>query len=215
MKFNQYILGFKRRKVFRVFITYLVIAWLIAQVSSIVLPTFNVSDNIMKILIFLLILGCPICLVLTWLYDKSKKGIENYNDVITENVNIEQTKHQLDHKKLIVLPFQNRSPDKDSNYFSDGLTEEIIIRLSRIKELDIVSRSTSMMYRDSKLDIISLGHELKARYILQGAVLKHNGDLRISTELIDIEKDLELWAEIFNGKIEDVFKIQEKVSKKL
>ena len=215
MKFNQYILGFKRRKVFRVFITYLVIAWLIAQVSSIVLPTFNTSDNIMKILIFLLIIGCPICLVLTWLYDKSKKGIKNYNDVITNNLNIEQPKHQLNHKKLIVLPFQNRSPDKDSNYFSDGLTEEIIIRLSRIKELDIVSRSTSMMYRDSKLDIISLGHELKARYILQGAVLKHNGNLRISTELIDIEKDLELWAEIFNGKIEDVFKIQEKVSKKI
>ncbi len=212
---NRYILEFKKHKIFRALITYLVVAWLITQVSSIVLPTFNVSDNFMKILIFILIIGCPICLVLTWLYERSPKGIRKNNYVITENFNIEESKHQLNSKKLIVLPFQNRSPDKESNYFSDGLTEEIIIRLSGIKDLDIVSRSTSMMYRNSKLDIISLGHELKSKYILQGAVLKHNGDLRISTELIDVENDLELWAEIFNGKIEDVFKIQEKVSKKI
>lgn len=212
---NRYILEFKKHKIFRALITYLVVAWLITQVSSIVLPTFNVSDNFMKILIFILIIGCPICLILTWLYVRSPIGIRKNNYVITENLNIEESKHQLNNKKLIVLPFQNRSPDNESNYFSDGLTEEIIIRLSGIKDLDIVSRSTSMMYRNSKLDIISLGHELKAKYILQGAVLKHNGDLRISTELIDVENDLELWAEIFNGKIEDVFKIQEKVSKKI
>ena len=68
----------------------------------------------------------------------------------------------------MVLPFHNISSDNDSDYFSDGLTEEIIIRLSAIEELEIASRSTSMRYRDTELDIVSLGRELKARYFLQG-----------------------------------------------
>ena len=213
MDLYKYILEFKRRKVFRALITYLVVAWLIAQVSSIILPTYNVSDNFMKILISILIIGCPICVVITWLYDISPQGIKKNIYVKTDNSKIEKSKHQ--NKKLIVLPFENRSTDNESEYFSDGLTEEIIIRLSGIKELDIVSRSTSMLFKDPELDIISLGHELNAKYVLEGAVLKHNGDLRISVELIDVDKDLELWAEIFNGKIKDVFKIQEKVSKKI
>ena len=97
--------------------------------------------------------------------------------------------NKVDNKKLAVLPFQNISPNNGSNYFSDGLTEEIIIRLSGIKELEIASRRTSMQYRDSELDIESLGRELNARYLLQGTVRKNNNDLRISTELIDVEKD--------------------------
>lgn len=217
MNFKKYIAELKRRNVFRSAITYLVMAWLIAQVSSIVLPAFNAPHNFMRILIFILIIGFPISLVFAWVYELSPKGIKKIKNVEGEKLIAEQPKPQLnnDNKKLVVIPFQNISSDNDSNYFSDGLTEEIIIRLSGIKELDIASRSTSMRYKDSKLDIASLGHELKARYLLQGTVRKHNDDLRISTELIDVEKDLELWAEIYRGKIADVFGIQEKVSKKI
>ena len=217
MNFKKHIAELKRRNVFRSAITYLVIAWLIAQVSSIVLPAFEAPNNFMKILIFILIIGFPISLVFAWVYELSPKGIKKIKMVEAENLIAEPLKHQFDNdnKKLVVLPFENISTENDSNYFSDGLTEEIIIRLSGIKELDIASRSTSMRYRDSKLDIVSLGRELKARYLLQGTVRKHKDDLRISTELIDVEKDLELWAEIYRGKIADVFGIQEKVSKKI
>ena len=72
-----------------------------------------------------------------------------------------------DSKKLAVLPFRNISADNESDYFSDGLTEEIIIRLSSIKELQIASRTTSMRYKNTSLDIITLGRELKARYLLR------------------------------------------------
>ena len=217
MNFKKYIAELKRRKVFRSAITYLVIAWLIAQVSSIVLPAFNAPNNFIKTLILILIIGFPVSLVFAWVYELSPKGIKKIKKFEPEKLKVEQREFQLnnDNKKLVVLPFQNISTENDSNYFSDGLTEEIIIRLSGIKELDIASRSTSMRYRDSELDIVSLGRELKARYLLQGTVRKHKDDLRISTELIDVEKDLELWAEIYRGKIADVFGIQEKVSKKI
>jgi len=217
VNFKKYIAELKRRKVFRSAITYLVIAWLIAQVSSIVLPAFNAPNNFIKTLILILIIGFPVSLVFAWVYELSPKGIKKIKKFEPEKLKVEQREYQLnnDNKKLVVLPFQNISTENDSNYFSDGLTEEIIIRLSGIKELDIASRSTSMRYRDSELDILSLGRELKARYLLQGTVRKHMNDLRISTELIDVEKDVELWAEIYRGKIADVFGIQEKVSKKI
>lgn len=217
MNFKKYIAEFKRRNVFGAAITYLLVAWVIAQVFAIVLPAFNVPKYFLKTLIIILIIGFPVSLIFAWVYEFSPKGIKKFRNVDAEKLKTEQSKHQLnnDNKKLVVLPFQNTSSDSESNYFSDGLTEEIIIRLSGIKELDIASRSTSMRYRDSELDIVSLGRELKARYLLQGTVRKFKDDLKIATALIDVEKDTQLWADIYHGKIKDVFGIQEKVSKKI
>ena len=143
-------------------------AWLIAQVSAIVLPAFSAPQYVMKILISVLIAGFPISVVFAWVYQFSPKGIRKIQNVDAEPIKAEEPKNQLpkNNKKLVVLPFQNIGSENGSNYFSDGLTEEIIIRLSGIKELDIASRSTSMRYRDSELDITSLGRALNARYIL-------------------------------------------------
>ncbi len=217
MNFKKYIAELKRRNVFRSAITYLVIAWVIAQVFDIVLPAFSAPNHFMKTLIFTLIIGFPISLVIAWNYEFSPKGIKKIKNAEPKNLLTAQSAEQptADNKKLVVLPFRNISSDNDSNYFSDGLTEEIIIRLSGINDLDITSRSTSMRFRDSEADIVSLGRELKARYVLQGTVRKHKEELRITTELIDIENDSELWAEIYQGKMADVFDIQEQVSKKI
>jgi adenylate cyclase len=214
---KKYIAELKRRNVFKPGITYLVVAWFFAQVSDIVFPTFNAPPYFMKILIFILIIGFPVTLIIAWLYELTPKGIKKTKNIEAERSTSAPTNHRLnnDNKKLVVLPFHNISSENGSNYFSDGLTEEIIVRLSAIKELEIASRSTSMRYRDSKLDVASLGRELNARYLLQGTVRRHKDDLRISTELIDVEKDSELWAEIFRGKVADIFVIQEKVSKKI
>ncbi len=217
MNIKKFIAELKRRHVFKSAVAYLVVAWLIAQVASIVLPTFDAPPYFMKTLIFILILGFPISLILAWVYDFSFKGIKKTKHEEAEPSISVQTHSRLNNgrDKLVVLPFQNNDSDDGSNYFSDGLTEEIIIRLSAIKELDIASRSTSMRYRDPDLDNVSLGRELNAKYLLQGTVRRNNSDLRISTELIDVEKDAQLWAEIYQGKTADVFAIQEKVSKKI
>ncbi len=217
VKFKKFISELKRRNVFRSALTYLVIAWLIAQVSDVILPTFDAPPSVMKALIVILIVGFPISLVVAWVYEFSPKGVKKTRDIEIKESTLPQSKQSqaADNKKLAVLPFRNLSPDNSSNYFSDGLTEEIISRLSGISELDIVSRRTAMQYRDSEMDSISLGRELKARYILHGTVRKHEDDLRIATELIDVEKDAELWAEIYSGKMTDVFGIQEKVARKI
>ncbi len=217
MNVKKYIAELKRRNVIKPAIAYLLVAWLIVQVADIVLSTFDVPPYIMKALMFILIIGFPLNLIFTWIYDFTPKGFKK-TEHVEEGISVSSESNlSLDknNKKLAVLPFRNIGSKNGSDYFSDGLTEEIIIRLSAIKELEIASRSTIMQYKNSELDIETLGIELKARYLLQGTVRKNNGDLRISTELIDVEKDADLWAEIYSGKMADVFEIQEKVSKQI
>src|ERR1051326_4849595 len=118
-------------------------------------------------------------------------------------------------KAIAVLPFGNISPDKESDYFSDGLTEELIINLSRLKDIRVVPRTTSMQYKGTTKEVKAIGRELGTRYILAGSVRKFQDNLRIAVELVDVEADAQLWAETYKGKLEDVFDIQEKVSKQI
>ena len=114
-----------------------------------------------------------------------------------------------------MLPFVNISPDKESDYFSDGLTEDLISNLSRLKGMSVVSRTNSIRYKGSKLDIEEIGRELGARYIIEGTVRRHQDDLRITANLIDVDSSTQLWSDRYKGKMADVFDIQETVSKEI
>ncbi len=138
--------------------------------------------------------------------------IENLEFVKKE---IEETSSSDKTKSIAVLPFENISPEKESEYFSDGLTEELIIHLSRLKDIGVVSRTTTMQYKGTKKDIKTIGRELGARYIIEGSVRKFQDNLRIAVQLIDVESDRQLWAETYKGKLADVFDIQEQVSKQV
>ncbi len=118
-------------------------------------------------------------------------------------------------KRIAVLPFENISPDKETDYFAEGLAEELIINLSRIKGVSVVARTSSMLFKDSKKDIRTIGRELRARYVMEGSVRRFKDDLRISTQLIDVERGTQLWGETYKGKLADVFDIQEQVSKEI
>ncbi|MDO8550433.1 MAG: tetratricopeptide repeat protein, partial [Ignavibacteria bacterium] len=144
---------------------------------------------------------------------------QNMDEVINslENVKKEIRKSEPGVKKkaIAVLPFNNISSDKENEYFGDGLTEELTANLSRLKEMRVISRTTTMQYKGTKKDIKIIGRELGARYIMEGSVRKFQDDLRITAQLIDVENDEQLWAETFKGKLADIFDIQEKVSKQI
>ena len=118
-------------------------------------------------------------------------------------------------KSIAVLPFDNISADDESDYFSNGLTEELIVNLSQLKNVRVLSRTTSMQYKDTKKDIKTIGKELGVRYIMEGSVRKFQENLRITAQLIDVDSDTQLWAETYKGKLADVFDIQEQVSKQI
>ena len=118
-------------------------------------------------------------------------------------------------KSIIVLPFENISPDPDQEYFSDGLTEEIITDLSHINDLLVISRSSAMTFKGIKKTIPEIARSVNVRYVLEGSVRKAGNNLRITAQLIDSKTDTHIWADKYTGTLDDVFDIQENVSKKI
>ena len=116
---------------------------------------------------------------------------------------------------IVVLPFADMSPGADHEYFSDGLTEEIIADLAGIHALAVISRTSAMQFRNTDLDVRSIGLTLGVRYVLEGSVRKAGDRLRITAQLIDAHTDEHLWADKYDGSIEDVFDVQERVSREI
>ena len=117
-----------------------------------------------------------------------------------------------DKPSLAVLPFQNMSGDPEQEYFADGMVEEITTALSRIRWLFVTARNSSFTYKGRAVDVKQVGRELGVRYVLEGSVRKAAGRIRITTQLIETETDAHLWADRFDGSLEDVFDLQDEIA---
>jgi adenylate cyclase len=117
-----------------------------------------------------------------------------------------------DKPSIAVLPFANMSGDPEQEYFGDGMVEEIITALSRIRWLFVIARNSTFTYKDQAIDVKRVGRELGVRYVLEGSVRKAGGRVRITGQLIDALAGTHLWADRFDGSLEDVFELQDKVA---
>ena len=117
-----------------------------------------------------------------------------------------------DKPSIAVLPFQNLSGDAEQEYFADGMVEEIITALSRIRWLFVIARNSSFTYKGKAVDVKQVGRELGVRYVLEGSVRKAGGRVRITAQLIDALSGTHLWADRFDGSLEDIFELQDKVA---
>jgi adenylate cyclase len=117
-----------------------------------------------------------------------------------------------DKPSIAVLPFANMSGDPEQEYFADGMVEEIITALSRIRWLFVIARNSSFTYKGQTVDVKQVGRELGVRYVLEGSVRKAGGRVRITAQLIEAETGTHLWADRFDGSLEDVFDLQDKVA---
>src|ERR1700704_5506845 len=120
-----------------------------------------------------------------------------------------------DKPSIAVLPFQNMSGDPEQEYFADGMVEDIITALSRFNSLFVIARNSSFSYKGKSPDIRQVGRDLGVRYVLEGSVRKAGSRLRITGQLIDSSTGAHLWADRFDGALEDVFELQEKVTEKV
>jgi TolB-like protein len=114
---------------------------------------------------------------------------------------------------IAILPFTNLSVDPDNAFFADGLAEEIIARLSKVRPLRVISRTSSRVYKDTRKDVRTIAGELGVRYLLQGSMRRAGSQLRIGAQLIDAGRDDCVWAENYDGALDDVFAIQERLAR--
>jgi len=115
-------------------------------------------------------------------------------------------------KSIAVMPFADMSPDKDQEYFSDGLAEELINLLAKIPGMRVISRSSAFSFKDQSMDIPSIAKQLQVSHILEGSVRKAGDQVRITVQLIDAASDTHLWSETYDRKLNDIFAIQDEIS---
>jgi TolB-like protein len=117
-----------------------------------------------------------------------------------------------DRPSIAVLPFANMSGDPEQEYFADGIVEEIITALSRMRLLFVIARNSSFVYKGRSVDVKEIGRELGVRYVLEGSVRKDANRVRIIGQLVEASTGVHLWADRFEGKLEDIFDLQDRVT---
>jgi serine/threonine protein kinase/Flp pilus assembly protein TadD len=125
------------------------------------------------------------------------------------------TAAQVGEESIVVVPFENLGGDPENEYFSDGLTEEIITALGKIGQVRVISRKSSMQLKDTDKDIRTIGREFGVMYILTGSVRRIGEDIRVNCELVEVSNERQLWSERYSGTMKDVFDIQEKIARSI
>ncbi len=146
-------------------------------------------------------------------------GIKNFGNPISltslsEKI-FKETNLHSNSKSIAVLPFKNISPDKENEYFSDGITEEIINALANIAELRVIARTSAFMFKGKSYDVREIGKKLNVVVVLEGSVRKVGEKLRITAQLIDAANGYHLWSDRYDGTLNDIFDLQERLARSI
>ncbi len=239
---NSFWSELKRRNVVRVGAAYLAGTWLSLQIADTVLPNLDAPAWIMTVLIYSAAIGFPFALIVAWYYELTPQGIKSAADTV-ETASVGFTGRKIDfaiigililaigfllvgretpvadngllRKSIAVLPFANMSGDPDQDYFAAGITEDIITDLSRFGLFLVLSRNSTFAYKGTSADVKDIARELGVQYVLEGSVQKSGDRVRITGQLIDAIEDKHIWAERYDRKIEDIFELQDEISRSI
>jgi adenylate cyclase len=208
----------KRRKVIRVGVTYLVAAWLLLQIADVLFDPLKVPQWFMTALIVLLALGFPFALIMAWAFQLTSEGVKRDAGTITADESPLRTQGHspgLDERSVAVLPFVDISPDHDNEYFTDGLTEELLNALRRVPDLRISSRTSCFAFKGKGADVAEVAEKLHVNHLVEGSVRKSGNKLRVTVQLIETKSDTHLWSECYDENLEEIFSMQEDISRKV
>lgn len=230
----------KRRKVFKVGAAYLVVAWLAVQGASIGFPAFDAPPWALRIFILIALLGFPIAVVLAWVFDSTAESVKLdaqtsgskrlfvvaallivlalvwyfYGQPSFRKGDL-TTPTNAAQKAIAVLPFANMSADKNDEYLSDGVSEELITALSKINGLQVKARTSSFAFKGKNEDIQKIGEMLHVTHLLEGSVAKAGNKLRITAQLIQASDGNHLWSDTYDREMQDIFAVRSEVAEKV
>lgn len=216
----------KRRKVIRVAIAYAIISWVVIEVSSVIFPALLLPEWSHRLVIVLAALGFPAALILAWVFELSPDGLKreetgelSFTPALPANQPGAEkslaTSAADPRRSIVVLPFTNLSTEDGSEFFSDGITEEILSLLARQPDLRVVSRTTSFSFKNSQLAVRDIAGKLNVEMVLEGSVRRAQNQLRIMAQLIDPTSDTQLWSDRYDRELTDVFAVQGEIAKRI
>jgi len=242
MNFKNYYNELKRRNVIKAGLAYLIVAWLVTQVLSIVLPTFEAPPYLLKLALIIILIGFPIWITFSWIYEFTPDGIKKTVDVEAENSMMPKTGSRLNKviisalslaiivlvierfankpvqvldygdKSIAVMAFADMSPQKDQEYFSDGISEELLNILVRVPELKVISRTSSFSFKNKNVTATEIGKELNVSHILEGSIRKAGNTVRITAQLINTNDGSHVWSHTYDRDLDSIFKIQDEIA---
>jgi TolB-like protein/Flp pilus assembly protein TadD len=230
----------KRRNVYKVAVAYIVGGWALSQGIAQVLPVFDVQNWAIRVVVLLIIIGFPIALIIAWAFEVTPEGIKRteaadaagqrsrgvawiYVVLIGAVLSVGlffvgrytagHATSQATEKSIAVLPMVNESGDPKDEYFSDGLSEELIAALAQISGLKVIGRSSSFRFKDRKEDPKTIGEKLGVSTLLDGTVRKQGDRVRIVAELVNAADGIQLWTQTFDRQLKDIFTVQQEIAR--
>src|SRR5881397_2220889 len=223
----------KRRKVYRVAVAYIIAAGGIIQLGSAAFPAWELPNWALRLVIVLLLVGFPIALILAWAYDVTPQGIRitpgvhrRRNVILLIAIGViisagagffllpRASARKID-KSIAVLPFQNLTDEKANAYFAEGIQNEILTKLATVRDLKVISRTSTAKYQSKPDNLKTVAQELGVSTILEGAVQKSGDKVRVNVQLIDARTDSHLWAKSYDRDFKDVLGVESEVSQEI
>jgi TolB-like protein/Flp pilus assembly protein TadD len=239
---ERFLAELKRRNVIRMAGLYLVGAWLLVQVTATVLPMFGAPGWLPRSVVVLLAIGFLPALVISWAFELTPQGLKRDKDVTPEQSIAPQTARRMDRvliavlvaalgyfvfdkfviapgrsssalgKAIAVLPLVNDTGDPANEYFSDGLSEELISALAQIKELKVIGRTSSFHFKNRNEESKVIGAALGVGYLLEGSVRQAAGRARIAVNLVRAADGTNTWSQIYDRTLPDIFGVQAEIA---
>ncbi|MEY2545157.1 MAG: hypothetical protein QOG48_274 [Verrucomicrobiota bacterium] len=213
MDIGRFLAELKRRKVYSVAVTYAVVGWLLVQIATQTFPFLGVPNWAVRLVIVVVAIGFPIALVLAWIYDFTRQGIRR-TDAKIDNSKIDiAPAFAPNEKSIAVLPFADLSPQRDHDYFSDGIAEEILAALSKIDNLRVAARRSSFWFKDRNAELSEIAQKLNVEHVLEGSVRRDGNRVRITCELINAQKGFTIWSNTFDREFQGIFAVEDEITK--
>lgn len=205
----------KRRKVFRVAIAYAVASWLLIQIATQVFPFFEIPNWAVRLVVVVLIIGFPIAIILSWIFDLTPRGIRRTDD--EDKAAEQKTPRRADvpEKSVAVLPFENLSDDKENDYFAAGVHDDVLSNLAKVADLKVISRTSVQQFKTGVRDLREIGECLGVAHIVEGTVRRAGNRVRLNAQLIDARNDAHIWAESFDRELTDLFSLQSELAERI
>ena len=228
----------KRRNVYKVAVAYGIVAWLLIQIATQTFPFFGVPSWVVRAVILILALGLPVALVFAWAFELTPEGLKRTKEISLAKSTVRKTGRKLDafiivvllcvigfllyprfkrsnppsnqvDKSIAVLPFDNFSDDKENAFFADGIQDDILTSLSKIRDLRVISRTSVMPYRGaSKNNLRQIAEALGVVNILEGSVRRRENQVVVSVQLIDARNDRQIWGKRYDRPLADSLGLQ-------
>ena len=235
----------KRRNVFKVTVAYIIVAWLLLQVSVTLAPALRLPEWFHSGVAFVLILGFPVAIIFAWAFELTPEGLKREHQVNRNSSITHETGRKLEFvivgllivavawfaldkfvwqpaeptastrdsaPSIAVLPFVNMSDDPANEYFSEGISEELLNLLAKIPQLKVIGRTSSFQFKGRQDDLRTIGDKLGVVNILEGSVRKAGNRVRVTAQLITVTDGTHLWSESYDRDLDDIFAVQNEIA---